>query len=173
MPSIKNIDDMTREQLIDFIADLSKRWLAHDGLWFQAVEKKYGMDNAIEADAAAWEKFTVIEAKRIKQFLGLPEQGGLEALELALQFRLYAFLNKQEIIRESSHKLIFRMNSCRVQAARERKKMDFFPCKPVGLVEYSGFARAVDPRISTRCICCPPDEPEEGCHCAWEFTLEG
>ncbi|AGL03364.1 DUF6125 family protein [Desulfoscipio gibsoniae] len=172
MPQMKNIQDLTKEQLIDFVTDLSKRWLAHDGLWFQAVEKKYGLENAIDADSDAWDKFTVLEANRIKQFLGLPEQGGLDALDQALRFRLYAFLNKQEIIRQAPNKLVFRMNACRVQAARERKKMDFFPCKPVGLVEYSGFARAIDPRISIRCICCPPDELQDGCHCAWEFTLE-
>lgn len=172
MQKIDNINELTKEQLIEFIGDLSKRWLAHDGLWFQAVEKKYGMDAAIEADAAAWEKFTVIEANRIKQFLGLPENGGLEALEVALKFRLYAFLNKQEILRPEPNKLIFRMVDCRVQSARERKKMDFFPCKPVGMVEYSGFARTIDSRISTRCICCPPDELEQGSYCAWEFTLQ-
>lgn len=171
MQPIKDINDLSKEQLIEFVGSLSKRWLAHDGLWFQAVEKKYGMDAAIEADAAAWEKFTVIEANRIKQFLGLPEQGGLEALELALKFRLYAFLNKQEIIHVGPDKLVFRMVDCRVQSARERKNMPFFPCKPVGLVEYSGFARAIDSRITTRCICCPPDELEQGCYCAWEFTL--
>jgi len=169
---IRDINDLTREQLIDFITDLSKRWLALDGLWFQAVEKKYGLDKAIEVDIAAWEKFTALEAQRIKQFLNLPAQGGLDALELALQFRLYAFLNKQEIIRQAANKLVFRMNACRVQVARERKKLPLFPCKQAGLVEYSGFARSIDPRIITRCICCPPDEPEEGCYCAWEFTLD-
>ncbi len=173
MPLIKDIHGLPMEQLIAFVTDLSKRWLALDGLWFQAVEKKYGMDEAIEADIAVWEKFTALEAQRIKQFLNLPEQDGLDALEMALQFRLYAFLNKQELIRQADNKLVFRMNACRVQAAREKKKMPLFPCKSAGLVEYSGFARAIDPRINTRCICCPPDEPEEGCYCAWEFTLDG
>lgn len=172
MQQIKDIHDLTKEQLIQFVENLSKRWLAHDGLWFQAIEKKHGIDEAIEADIAAWEKFTVIEANRIKQFLGLSERGGLEALELALKFRLYAFLNKQKIIREAPNKLVFCMVDCRVQSARERKGMAFFPCKSVGQVEYRGFARAIDPRIITRCICCPPDKLAQGCYCAWEFTLE-
>lgn len=168
---IKDIYDLTREQLLDFITDLSKRWLALDGLWFQTVEKEYGLDKAIEVDTAAWEKFTALEAQRIMAFLGLPVQGGLDALELALKFRLYAFLNKQEITRQSSDRLVFRMQDCRVQAARERKNMPLFPCKSAGLVEYSGFARTIDSRISTRCICCPPDKPETGCYCAWEFAI--
>lgn len=44
------------------LEDMAKRWLAHDGLWFQAVEKEYGMD------AAAWEKFTVWRPNGSKNF---------------------------------------------------------------------------------------------------------
>ena len=124
-------------------------------------------------DIAVWGRFTALEAQRIKQFLNLPAQGGLDALELSLQYRFYAFLNEQEIIRRAANKLIFRMNTCRVQVAREKKNMPLFPCKSAGLVEYGVFARSIDSRINTRCICCPPDELEEGCYCAWEFTLEG
>lgn len=167
-----SIEDMNREELIEFASDLSKRWLAHDGLWFQAVEQKFGMDAAIELDAVAWEKFTVIEAKRIMELLGLPENGGLDALEKGLRFRLYAYINIQETIWANPNLLIFRMNKCRVQAARERKNMPAFPCKSVGIVEYSGFAKTIDPRIKTRCRCCPPDKYPEEYYCAWEFSLE-
>ena len=165
------IDEFTNAELKDFVADLAKRWLAHDGLWFQAVEEKYGMDAAIEADKKAWEKFTVIEAKRIKTMLGLPENGGLEALEKALEFRLYAFINKQETVWRDEKTLEFRMKECRVQSARKRKQLPDFPCKPVGLVEYSGFAATIDSRIKTRCICCPPDAHPDEYHCAWEFSI--
>lgn len=161
----------TRESLLDLIEDLAKRWLAHDGLWFQAIEKEYGMDAAIKMDIEAWKRFTVIEAERIKKILNLPQNGGIPALKKALGFRLYSFINEQEIIDESDNKIIFRMNNCRVQSARNRKKMPDFPCKPVGLVEYSNFATAIDPRIKTRCISCPPDEHPQEYYCAWEFWI--
>lgn len=168
---MKEINDFTKEELLEFVQDLAKRWLAHDGLWFQAVEKKYGLEAAIEMDTRAWERFTVVEANRIKNTLGLPERAGLEGLEQALKFRFYAFLNKQTLERVSPNKLIYKMVDCRVQSARERKGMDFFPCKPVGLVEYSGFAKTIDDRISTKCIACPPDQKQDGFYCGWEFTL--
>ena len=66
-------EDLSKEELLDFIGDLAKNWLAHDGLWFQAVEQRFGMDIAIELDRKAWETFTVIEAKRIKKRLNLPD----------------------------------------------------------------------------------------------------
>ncbi len=92
-------------------------------------------------------------------------------MKKALNYRLYAFINKQEIIQVDNKKLIFHMNDCRVQSARRRKKMPEFPCKPVGLVEYSGFASTIDSRIKTKCLCCPPDKHPENYYCAWEFTI--
>lgn len=148
----------------------AKDWLAHDGLWFQAVERAFGLERAVALDAEAWRAFADIEARRIKEFLGLPDGGGLDALERALEFRLYAVLNRQTAKRQGD-RLLFHMNECRVQSARSRKGLPGFPCKEVGLVEFDSFARAVDPRIETRCIACPPDDHPADFFCAWEFRL--
>lgn len=164
-----DIENLTKEQLRELLTDFAKRWLAHDGLWFQAVERAHGMEEAIKLDAAAWERFTALEARRIMAFLGLEAGGGLAALKKALGFRLYSVVNVQEILEPEEGLLIFRMNDCRVQSARKRKNMPDFPCKPVGLVEYSGFARTIDSRIETRCLACPPDPHPEAYYCAWEF----
>jgi hypothetical protein len=161
-----------QESCLALLEDMAKRWLAHDGLWFQAAEKEFGMEAAIKMDAAAWERFTVLEAERIKKLFHLPENGGIPALIEALGLRLYALLNKQEITEVDANKIIFRMNDCRVQSARKRKSLPDFPCKSVGLVEYSGFARTIDPRIKTRCIACPPDGHPDEYYCAWEFWIE-
>jgi hypothetical protein len=164
--------ELSREKLIELMTNFAKNWLAHDGLWFQAVERRRGLDEAIEADAAAWERFSPIEALRIKRLLGLGERPGLEGLERALEYRMYAVLNRQTAVRERD-RLRFYMNDCRVQSARKRKGLPDFPCRPVGLVEYGKFAEAIDPRIRTRCIACPPDEHPDEFYCGWEFRVEG
>ena len=92
------LQTLSKERLIQLIEDYSKNWLAMDGVWFQSVERTSGMDEAMRHDAEAWRQFTVIEAKRIKQFLELPEHAGLEGLALALQLRFYANLNEADII---------------------------------------------------------------------------
>ena len=166
------LQDLNKEELVDLLQDAAKNWLAHDGLWFQAVEAKYGLEVAIERDAAAWKRFTVIEAQRIMNRQKIPPNGGIPALIKALQYRLYAYLNVQEIIEVSDSRCIFRMNNCRVQAARKRKNLPDFPCKPVGLFEYAYFAKTIDPRIETRCIACPPDEHPSEYYCAWKFSLK-
>ena len=62
------LDDLSKEELIRLIGLYSKNWLALDGVWFQSIEQKLGMDEAMLHDARAWERFTVIEARRIKKF---------------------------------------------------------------------------------------------------------
>jgi len=163
---------LDKEELVRIVIDDAKNWLAHDGLWFQAVEAAHGMSAAIDADRAAWERFTVIEAKRIMARLGIEPGGGISALLRCLEQRLYARLNTQEAAEVSDTRAVFMMRECRVQVARKRKGLPDFPCKSVGLVEYTEFARTVDPRIRTRCITCPPDDHGEGVWCAWEFSLE-
>jgi len=160
----------TKEQLIELIEIYSKNWLALDGVWFQSIEKKLGMDEAMYHDAEAWKRFTVIEAKRIKEFLKLPEQAGLEGLAQALRLRFYANLNEDKI-EINGNELIYTMVKCRVQTARERKGMPFHPCKSVGIIEYSEFARTIDSRISCEALSCFPDITDDSCCCKWKFTL--
>ena len=166
-----DLDTLTREELQAWLNDTAKLWLAHDGLWFQAVEGKRGMEEAIEADTAAWSRFSPIEAKRIMKRLGMEPGGGLEALARALKARMYTLLNEDEI-RWEGGKLIYVMKSCRVQSARKRRGLPDFPCKSVGIVEYTTFAETIDPRIRTRCITCPPDPHPEEHVCIWEFWME-
>jgi hypothetical protein len=169
---IEQLKNLSRDQLEQMLVDFAKNWLAHDGLWFQAVEKNSGMETAIELDRQAWEKFTVIEAKRIMTRHGIAPDSGLEGLKKALGFRLYALLNKQEIRNETDDSFEFYMVDCRVQSARQRRNLPLFPCKLVGVVEYTEFARTIDPRIKTEVICCPPD-PDAGqdFYCGWRFSI--
>jgi len=153
------------------ISDFAKLWLAHDGLWFQAVENEFGLDAAIKLDKFAWGKFSPLEAARILERLGKKPGGGIDLLEAALAERLYAQVNKQRIVEKTDRKLVFEMISCRVQDARHRKNLEPFPCKDVGIVEYSTFAKAIDSRLETRCLHCPPDLYNGQYWCRWEFRL--
>ncbi len=167
-----NLDNLSREQLIGMLDDFAKNWLAHDGLWFQQVEKNYGIEKAIELDTEAWRTFTKIEAKRIMKRHNIAANSGLEGLKKALSFRLYSRLNIQSIVQETENSFVFQMNRCRVQYARNRKGLPDFPCKSVGIVEYSEFAKTIDSRIKTTCIACPPDKHPKEFYCGWKFYIE-
>lgn len=165
------LEKLSKDELIEIIEMYSKNWLATDGVWFQSVERKFGMDEAMFHDGEAWKRFTVTEARRIKEFLKLGENSGLDGLEKALKLRFYANINKCEYIR-SENKLVYRAVECLVQTKRAQKNMPFHPCKSVGIIEYTGFAREIDNRISCKCLSCYPDVADESCCCAWEFKIE-
>jgi len=167
-----NIDELNRDELIELTKVFAKNWIAHDGSWFLSIEEKYGMEMAIEMDIEAWRKFTVVEAKRIKQFLGLEDNSGINGLQKALAFRLYSSLNEDEIIKISDNVLEYRVKTCRVQAARRRKGLKDFPCKPVGIVEYGLFAKTIDERFETEVVSCPPDITNSNYYCFWRFSLK-
>lgn len=142
-----------------------------DGVWFQSIESKFGIDEVIEHDINAWNVFTKIEAGKIKAFLNLSDHSGIDGLKQALSLRSNANINKYEIV-VNSDCLIYRTLDCRVQNARIRKGMEFHPCKPVGLVEYSEFAKVIDSRFECEVISCYPDITDSTCNCAWKFTLK-
>jgi hypothetical protein len=165
-------ENLSRKELLKILDMYAKAWQAMDGAYFLSLERRYGIDVAIEIDKEAWSVFSPIEASRIMKDMGIPANGGLRALEKALGYRVYAALNKQSIEWKGNRKFAFTMDSCRVQAARSRKGLPDFPCKQVGMVEYEEFAKTIDPRIKTRCILCPPDTHPANAYCSWEFSVE-
>lgn len=166
--ALLDMDEAAMESLMGIVA---KIWLANDGVWFQAVEFAHGMNDAKRCNDSCWGKFSPYEAHAIKKFLGLGQAPGLEGLKKALNFRVYSLVNTQSIVDESLESFVFQMNECWVQAARQRKHLDDYPCKSAGLVEYAYFARAIDSRIQTQCIGCPPDDHPKEWFCAWRFSI--
>lgn len=163
---------MERGKQINLIDAIAKNWLAQDGVWFQAVEFKHGMNDAKRCNDSTWGRFSLVEAHSIKRILGLGDKPGLEGLERALNFRMYGRLNVQSSHWAEDGSLIFQMNDCRVQSARVRKGLADYPCKSAGLVEYSRFASGIDKRIRTECLGCPPDDHPQEWFCAWKFSLQ-
>jgi len=165
-------DSMSREDLLRALDMFARNWLAHDGCWFLAAEEGLGMEAAIELDTRSWERFAAVEARRIMTTFHIPQQGGLDALEKALQLRMYSVINAQRLEwSEDRKRLRFFMEVCRVQEIRRNKGLPDFPCKSVGIVEFETFARTIDSRIRTTCLHCPP-EAAGGQYCGWEFRVE-
>lgn len=171
MSNKESINELSKDELLELNNIYAKNWLAHDGLWFQSIEEKYGMEAAIDMDREAWRRFTVIEARRLMDFLNLGANSGITGLKKALSFRLYSSLNEDETVLEGDNVLIYKVKTCRVQHARRKKGLPDFPCKSVGIVEYSLFAKTIDSRFETEVLSCYPDITDVSCNCIWKFTL--
>ena len=167
----ETLHNLSDEKIDDLKNAVALNWLANDGIWFQAIEFEHGMQNAKICNDNSWKEFSPIEAWSIKKFLELPEKCGLEGLKKALMFRVYATINVQTIVDETENSFVFQMNDCRVQSTRKRKGLDDYPCKSAGIVEYTSFATAIDSRIKTECVCCPPDKHPDEYYCAWRFSI--
>src|ERR1035437_3889827 len=97
------LDDLSKEELKELVQIYARNIYALDGVWFQSIEREMGMDAAMQHDRNAWRYFTEIEARRIKNFLQLPERSGLDGLKKALSIRFSALANpKVEFISETN-----------------------------------------------------------------------
>ena len=57
--------------------------------------------------------------------------------------------------------MVYRVKTCRIQHARRKKGLPDFPCKCVGIIEYSLFAKTIDERFDTEVISCHTDITNE------------
>jgi len=164
--------NMEKEKLIGLINAMSANWLTGDGVWFRTVEDNHDMYTSKRCNDTCWTRYSPVEASIIKSFVNLPERSGLDGLERALRFRLYANINQQTIER-SADGLVLRMLKCLVQKTRGSQGLPDYPCKSAGLVEFDTFARTIDSRIRTDCIACPPDGHPKEWYCVWRFSIPG
>lgn len=171
MKSAQSINDLNKEELIQLLQIYAKNWLAHDGCWFLSIEEKHGMQEAIDIDKESWRKFTIVEAKRLIDFLELGENSGIDGLAKSLKFRLYSTINDDKIEIQDDNTLLYYVKTCRVQSARRNKGLNDFPCDSVGIVEYSLFAQTIDSRFQTKCRSCLPNINNDDYYCIWQFSL--
>ncbi len=165
------LDNLSNDQLKELVKIYARNIYALDGVWFQSIEQKEGMDEAMLHDRNAWRRFTETEARRIKNFLQLPVHAGLNGLEKALSYRFSALANPQVEFIHEGNALIYRVVDCRVQTARKQKGMPYHPCKSVGIIEHAFFAKIIDDRIECDTISCFPDVTDKDCACAWRFYI--
>ncbi len=166
------ISQKTVEELLEFIEDIGKTWLAGDGIWFQELEGRFGLDEAKQINDACWSHFAHLEASKIKDLLGIGPECGLRGLEKGLGLRIYAAFNANESEWDDHGGLLFRMTECRVQSTRRRKGLPDYPCKSAGMAEFSAFSAGMDPRVTLECVSCPPDPVDEDAYCKWRFSLK-
>ena len=164
--------DLSVETLSKLIRLYSKSVITIDGLWFINLEEKYNIDLAIELDVQVWEDYGTVEAKRLMKALNIAEGGGIPALVKALNFQIWVPDMECEFQEVTDKKVVFNITDCTPQKLRLRDNRGEFACKPVGVALFNKFAEGIDPRLSMRCLVCPPDKHPDDLWCSWEFRLE-
>jgi len=163
----RNLEEIDRMELLKF---MTRNALTMDGCWFREVEKRYGIQAAIEINKAVQDYYAAVESRRVKELLQL-EGNDLATLEHVLPFAFEHLSMDFEIQRISDNALQLTKHFCPPQVTRREKGLEEYPCKEVGLVTQSAFARGINPDIKVTCLCAPPDEHPEDVWCQWLYEL--
>ncbi|MBE3121359.1 MAG: hypothetical protein IMZ53_07085 [Thermoplasmata archaeon] len=168
---VKLLSLLPKEKIPEYIfMQLRNLWTA-DGLYFLGIEELYGTEVATKIDAQVWAVMGKIEARKLKEFLGITGND-IPSMMKALQYTTWALdLEDKEIMIKKDHAMI-RNVRCRVQNTRVSKGLKEFGCKPVRFGFLKAFAKEFNPDIVVKCTVCPPDSHPENLWCQWEFTYK-
>jgi len=166
----KMLNSVSKEKLLDlFFLHIRNLWRI-DGLYFLGIEEKFGTNTATEIDANCWKLMGKIEARELKEVLGIRGNDLSSVLEILRNTSWALYQTKKEIdVKKTS--VVFRVTECRIQEARIRKGIGIFPCKQVRFGYLKSFAEELNPKIEVICKVCPPDNKAEGFWCEWAFKL--
>ena len=168
---IERLGEMDKDKLLELFRMQIKNIWRVDGLYFQGIEKRFGVEAATEIDKETWRILAKIEARDLKKLYGVDKVEEIKMfMEMLLNtsWALYQTKKKVEINGDTG---VFKVVSCRVQEARLKKGLGVFPCKPVRLGYLEEFAREMNPDIKVEVVSCPPDEKDSEFWCGWRFIL--
>ncbi len=166
----KLINELSKEQLADFIFLHLRNMWAVDGLYYLGIEEKFGTKAATEIDQKVWKIMGKIEARKLKELLAI-KGDDIPSMMKALQYSGWAMdLEDKEIIIENDRGII-RNVKCRVQNTRIKKGLNEFGCKTVRWGFLKSFAKEFNLNIEVDCKVCPPNNHPENLWCEWEFRM--
>jgi len=147
----------------------SKSLYTLDGLWFTLLEKKYGLEVALDIDEEVWRRFCPIHIGRVLQAFPIKTDNPIRAVISLLKSDPVLFIFKPEVVELTDSKAVFRITDCPPQKARVRDGRGEFPCQQVGMIMFKAYAEAIDPRIKLTNLACPPDTHLPQYWCEWQF----
>ena len=169
---MRDLDSLSREEAVKYLKFLSGLAIAVDGLWFMAVEKVAGFDEALRLDIDVWAGYAPVVVKRIRREFGIRGKG-LEALREVISHDPLWWSMDVRIIEDSAGRLAFEVRDCPSLIAQEKMGRETLTCEPVERAYLEALADAVDPGIKVEALKLPPRKsPDEIC-CRWAFYVAG
>jgi len=163
--------NMSKEKLIDLLSLQIRNIWSEDGFYFLGIEQRFGTEAAIEIDREVWAVMGKIEARRLKETLGITDNNIQALFKVLKHTSWWLSLDDKEFILEDN-RLVIRNTNCPVQQIRIKKGLGEFGCKPVRWGFLRNFVKEFNSDIEVYCLVCPPDEHPEDLYCEWEFKLK-
>ncbi len=144
---------------------------AMDGLWFLAVEEKFGNAEAISLDKKVWEKYIHVLVKRIRNMLGITTEG-IKDIRKIIEIDPLFLTNDYEISEPSDNSMLLVINRCSVLEAMEKAGREKFVCEFTTGLYFKNLAKEINPKIVVHPLKLPPRESTEDICCKWLFQLQ-
>ena len=141
-----------------------------DGFWFMHVEDTYGLDKAVEMDAAIWSRFGGYEAQLLLNTFKW-EKAGIPTLVKALARAPSWLFFGYSIDQLSETEAVLQVTKCLAQTGRLRGGRGVFACRSVEEGYLTSFARAIDGTIEVTREFGPPERYSEDLWCSWRFRV--
>ncbi|MDR2487539.1 MAG: L-2-amino-thiazoline-4-carboxylic acid hydrolase [Clostridiales Family XIII bacterium] len=165
--------ELSKEQLADMVSMWIKNYWANQSYWVTFVERDFGQENTERLDGEIFKRTARIQAKALKDLLGLGDD--MKAMAFVLkhittQWPPAGF--EWEIDELTETRLVFHVNACPMGTYRKGAGLEVFRCKEISGSLYDAMVKAVNPRFKATCTHAHPDAPVEGLMCAWEVVYD-
>jgi len=168
----QEVSQLPREKLLVLLENALGNFVRMDAYWFLGTEKLCGQEKAVQLDEEVWRRYGRVEARQVKELLGLGSD--MNSLVQALRaLPSWTFFGNYEIDTISPTRVIFRVTHCYPQKERVRMGLGVFPCQGVEEAFFGSFVREFNPDIKVRRLSSPPDSYSEDLWCSWEFIQGG
>ncbi len=142
-----------------------------DGLWFLAVEEKYGFDVAFELNQVVWRQASPVIGRRLLKNLDIEGKPPLQALFELIFADPIMYVHQPEVVTLTDTRAVFRCIECPIQIARIRDGKGVYDGKPGCSLLFEAYAGLIDPRIKVNCVACAPNPENPEYWCEWEFEI--
>ena len=149
----------------------SRTFFTIDGLWFLAVEDKYGFETAFEMNQVVWRQASPIIGRRMLKNLDMEGKPPIQQLIELIYADPLMYVHKPEVVEQTDNRAVLHCTECPIQVARIRDGKGVYDGIPGCSLLFESYAEIIDPRIKVVCNSCAPNPDSPEYWCEWVFEI--